>query len=406
MSEIYNSTNVQRETTNGLNNIARAGLFVRFVALIVDLAIMAFVFFGLLIFTQNVICQNSSYVINARDEFYGYNVDSGLFVKDEEKGGFKERSFEDYKGYQDMFYSYYTDYLVNKCPEKYRVNYDGKENYWFNVHVLGQPDDRALYDDVSKLNQLVTSTGPVLFTYKLDGENNPLYDEIALPVCQNNDPSALISEEEQARLIKYFYTEVDENGNQNCYYVIASQDLVNRGFVSNAYNNWYMHYYQLPIAFCFAFSMLIFFFIVPIIFRNGETLGKLMFHLCLVNKLGYRYSRLQLIPRFFFMLAVVMVAYFIFGLSLIFLGIVTFIALASYGLAIFTKDHKAIHDYIAGTIVANKTHSEIFDNANMEAKVKASINEVKPLLSEVETPRDDSILYKNENFDNKNNNEG
>ena len=400
------SSNIKRESVNGLNNIARAGLFPRFVSLIVDLAITGLVFFGLLLFTQNVICKNSSYVKSAQEEFYGYNIDSGLFEKDGE-GTFKEKTFETYQGYEDLLFSYYTDYLVNKCPEKYRVNYNGHEVYWFNVHVLGQLDNLELYDDEDKLDNLVKVTGPTLFTYRLDGENQPLYEQLALPRCQNNDPTSEISEENQKALIKYFYiSDADNKNNETSCYSIASLDLVNREFVSNAYNTWYQHYYYLPIIFCLGFSLIVFFFVIPMIFRNGETLGKLIFHLCLVNKLGYRYSRLQLIPRFFSMFAVVVVGYIIFGLSLIFVGIVTFLALASYGLAIFTKDHKAIHDYIAGTIVVNKVHSEIYNNATEEEKVKNSIQEVKPVFSDIAKPRDETILYENKNFDNKDNKEG
>ena len=405
MEEINNTdtTNIKRESVNGLSNITYAGLFPRFVALIVDLAITALVFAGLLLFTQNVICKNSSYVKNAQSEFYSYNVDSGLYDKLED-GTLKEKTFDNYRSYQDLFYSYYTDYLVNKCPEQYRVSYNDKEVYWFNTHVLGQKDELSLYDDIEKLDDLVKNTGPALFTYQLDGENNPLYDQIALPKCQNNDAEATISDADQAKLIKYFYiSDADNKNNETCYYSIASLDLVNREFVSNAYNVWYQHYYQLPIIFCLAFSMIIFFFVIPMFFKNGETLGKLIFHLGIVNKLGYRYSRLQLIPRYFAMMAIVVAMYLIFGISFITLGILTFLALGSYGLAIFTKNHKAIHDFIAGTIVVNKVHSEIYKDANEEAKIKASIQEVKPLLADIETPREETLLYKNENFEGKKN---
>ncbi len=403
------TTNVTRETYNGLKNVQYAKLFPRFVSVIVDLAITAFVFFGFLLFTQNVICKNSVYVKNAEAEFYGYNVDSGLFEYKEDGVTLQEKTFDSYKGYEDLFYSYYTDYLVNECPEKYRVSYDGLDKYWFNVHVLGQPDARAKYSDLDKLDALVITTGPALFTYRLDGENNPMYDEIALPKCLNNDPEAVISEGDNLTLTRYFYiSDADNKDNQTHYYALAVQDLSSRKFVSNAYDTWYLHYYKLPIIFCLVFSMLIFFFVIPMCFKNGETLGKLMFHLGLVNKLGYRYSRLQLIPRFFIMAIVVVVVYVLFGISLITGGILTFLALASYGLAIFTKDHKAIHDFIAGTVVIDKVHSEIFDNVNHEERVRQEIESVQPIRHDVEaSKKDETVLYVNENFSkDKNDKEG
>ena len=398
------TSNIQRQSYTGLKHIAHAKLFPRFVAVIVDLAIMGTVFFGLLLFTQRVICVNSSYVKAAEEEYYSYNIDSGLFSYDENSKSYRPQTYETYQGYEDLFYSYYTDYLVNKCPEKYRISYDGDEAYWFNVHVLGQKDELNKYSDLGTLNSLVTSTGNALFTYRLDAEDKPIYNEIALPKCLNNNPEAPVSEADQKALIRYFYiADEDLKENETCYYHIIALDLSARTFVSNAYNKWYEHYYNLPIIFCFSFTMLIFFFVIPICFKNGETIGKLIFRLGLVNKLGYRYNRLQLIPRFLFEMAVIVLLYVFlvvfFNLMAWFIGIVTFLGLASYGLAIFTKDHKAIHDYVAGTIVIDKVHSEIFDNANHEARVQEEIDTVKPLLSDVETPQPENVLYENKNFD-------
>ena len=405
MEENYyqNSSNVARTSSNGLCNITHAGLFARFVAVIVDLAIMSFVFFGLLIFVQKVIVPAAPYAKRYEEQYYQYNVESGLFDYDQEKGGVKQKTFENYKGYEDMFYSYYTDYLVNKAPEESRVNYNGKENYWFNVHILGQPDDLNLYEnDVKKLNDLIKTVGLELYTYKLDADNKPIYDEVAIPRCLNNETTGVISNENQQKLTSYFYIpDADNKENKETIYHIATISVGNLKHVSRAYDNWWNHYYNLPIIFCFSFSMLVFFFAIPMIFKNGETLGKLIFHLCLVNKLGYRYNRLQLIPRFLFMMVIIIALYLFLGANIWFLGIVTFLALVSYGLAIFTKDHKAIHDYIAGTIVVDKVHSEIFENATQEDRIKKEINSVQSVIHDVEMPKDDSVLYVNENFNKK-----
>ena len=409
MEESYSSTNVVREKTNGLTNIKNAGLFARFVAVIVDLAIASLLFFGLLIFTQRVICVNSPYVKKAQDAYYGYNIDSGLYEESDQNGLYKEKTFDSFKGYEDLFYSYYSDYLVNKCPEEYRVNYNVNgvdySAYWFNVYVLGQNDDLGLYQNLDKRDELVRVTGVELFTYKLDGENKPIYNEIALPRCVNNNPDAEIGEEDQTKLTRYFYiSDADNKEGKTCYYHIITIDLNSREFVAKAYNEWYLHYYSLPMLFCLSFAMIIFFGVIPLILKNGATLGKLIFHLGLVNNLGYRVSKLQVVLRFGFMFLIIEVFYCIFnfilgGALLWLLGILTFLALASYGLAIFTKEHKAIHDFIAGTIVVDVVHSEIYKDATQEAKVKEEINAVKSIIPDVETPRDESILFVNKNFD-------
>ena len=131
-----------------------------------------------------------------------------------------------------------------------------------------------------------------------------------------------------------------------------------------------------------------------------------MFHLCLANKLGYRYRRIQLIPRFLFPLVVVAVLYFILGINIYFLGAVTLFALVSYCLSIFTKKHTSIHDYIAGTIVVDKTHSEIFLDAVEEDKFRHRVEGVESIVSEEETPRPETVLYQNENYGKNSNKEG
>lgn len=400
--ENSNIADVTRQSTDNFENIQIAKLFPRFVSFIVDLAIASFLFFGLLIFTQNVICVNSPYVKKAKEDFINYNIQSGLFELSDEKDEYHEKTFDSYKGYQDLFFSYYTDYLVNKCPEEYRVDYNGQEVYWFNVHVLGQKDDRKLYiSDLEKMDTLVIAKGSNLFSYKLDADNKPLYDEIAIPRCLNNDSSATLTEEQEKALQAYFYiSDKDNVDHQTCYYHLIVNDLTNRPFVSKAYDVWYNHTYSYPIIICLGISTTIFFLIIPLCFKNGETLGKLMFKLCLANKLGYQYSKIQLIPRFLLAMVIIVVLYFVIGTNLISLGILTSIALISYGLIVFTKHHQALHDYVAGTVVVDKVHSEIYKNYDDAIRFKESIESVTPILTDVETPREESILYKNTEFDN------
>ena len=69
----------ERQEINGFKHVEKAGLFARFVAFIVDLAIMAFVMMGLIIFAQNVVMANTPVVKNSRAAYISYNVDSGLF---------------------------------------------------------------------------------------------------------------------------------------------------------------------------------------------------------------------------------------------------------------------------------------------------------------------------------------
>lgn len=403
---LENNRTIERHTVDGLDNVAYAGLFARFVAFIVDAAIMAFVFFGLLLFTQNVVCVNSPYVKEAKQQYYTYIIDSGLMKYNDDQTSIVPFTYDTYDGYQNLFYQYYSTYLTSEeVPEVDRLTYDENNTpiYWFNTHVLGLKDVKEIYDDLDDLDTLVKETGPELFTYQLDNDGNTLTEVFGLPKCQNNEISATISEEDQAKLIKYFYIPDSTNTNKESYYYsIAILDLTNRNFMAKVQSQYYKHFYTYPILCSFILSALIFYFIIPICAKNGETLGKRMFHLCLANKIGYRYKRYQLIPRFLLPIAVIFISYLVFGFGLWMLGFVTIITLVSYTLSIFTKKHTALHDLVAGTIVVDKVHSEIFDNANDEDIVRGRINEVKPALTnDPNQVRDEAILYKNDNYKNK-----
>ena len=58
--------------------------------------------------------------------------------------------------------------------------------------------------------------------------------------------------------------------------------------------------------------------------------------------------------------------------------------LVSYATVIFTKDHKALHDYLAGTVAIDAKKSVWFKNATQEAEYTAKINAMKQL--EIEQP--------------------
>ena len=74
------AADINRQSFDNLENIQMAKLFPRFVSFIVDLAISAFVFFGLLLFTQNVICVNSPYVKSAKNRIIRMNITKKLSI--------------------------------------------------------------------------------------------------------------------------------------------------------------------------------------------------------------------------------------------------------------------------------------------------------------------------------------
>lgn len=100
-----------------------------------------------------------------------------------------------------------------------------------------------------------------------------------------------------------------------------------------------------PVVFA---SMAVFFLLVPLCFPNGETFGKKIMKLAVLTDKGYVYPRPKLIWRFLaFFLSEVAGAVATFGATL----------LISYTMALFTKKHRSLHDYLAGSVVAKSDES-------------------------------------------------
>ena len=125
-------------------------------------------------------------------------------------------------------------------------------------------------------------------------------------------------------------------------------------------------------------------------------------HTCLVNKLGYQYSRLQLIPRFLFPTFLIIAVIFITGFSIWSLLITSVAFLASYIFAIFSKNNRAFHDIFAGTLVVDARESTWFKNAEEEEKTQREIDEyVESVRSSDINASNDNIIYTNPHFKDK-----
>ena len=120
----------------------------------------------------------------------------------------------------------------------------------------------------------------------------------------------------------------------------------------------------------FLIGTLIVEFVVPIIFKNGQTIGKKVFSLVVVKNNSVKISNIQLFVRTIFgkfIIETIIPTYFItmamYGIMGI-IGPVLVIALAilQIALIIFTKNNTPIHDIIAYTCVADKETQMIFDD--------------------------------------------
>lgn len=115
------------------------------------------------------------------------------------------------------------------------------------------------------------------------------------------------------------------------------------------------------------FNCFILNFLIPVISSNGQTIGKYIFKLAVLNNSGYYLKKSKYIIR-----------WLVYLLEL-FLGIATFggVLLISYTMFLFTKNRRCIHDFAAGSIVIDNKTSVYFQNKIEEDYIAQRINEKK-----------------------------
>ena len=382
-----------------LKNIVNAPLFNRTFGAIIDLVLTIFVGAGIFLGISNI-AYNVSWIKAYKEDFNQVMVDSGLMQLN--KGNLEVFEYDDYLSYQTMFYDFYHDYYKELTDKEYDI-------YWYNVHIYGLDDTLARFDndDLNNRSSLAKNIGHTLFTYKLDSDSQPLVNEFALPIASNNGNKEL-NEDEKQQLVDYFYVsddKVNENEIASKYryvYYYALSDLTSLSRLQNDYNKYALFGTTLPLVITIFISFMIFYFIVPLCFKNGETIGKLIMHTCLLNKLGYQYSKLQLIPRFLFPTFLTIAIVFIMGFSIWAFVIVSVAILASFLFVVFSKDNKALHDYFAGTLVIDKRASTWFKSIQEEEAAEADVEAFVENVKNNDDPNNrDNVIYTNPHFKDK-----
>lgn len=369
-----------------VSNIVNAKLFPRFLAAILDFVFTAFIAAGLFALSS-VITPHISSIKQYKDEYNSLLVDSGLYSYSSNKDSLDVITHDNVEDYQEQFYTFYHEFYSTKIKDS-----KARNAYWFNVHIYGLEDVKNIYkDEHLSPDSYFIKYGRELFTYQLDSEENPLLDELALPIAYHNDPSNKdhISESEKTKLLSYFYKSDSDRkdldkGDVSSLSIMyfATVDLASLSQVQNAYSDYVLFSQTLPLAISIFVSALAFYFIIPLIMKNGETIGKKITGICLVNKLGYQYRRSQQIMRMGPTLIYYVLIVLYLGFSLLGISVFALTIFASYLCAIFSKNHLAFHDYFAGTIVVDKKRSTWFKNAVVEADVQNEVNKVTSLIDE------------------------
>lgn len=299
----------------------------------------------------------SDFAVASGLAYYGEEVGPSIY---EYKASDNENGKKGYEAYLDHVWYYYTEFLnVAKNPNDKvvgRKNSDGKDfvsdDYYrfFFERCMGFAGDSA-------------NSNPY-FDYAREGENVLLHSK---PVLNSEYQAKVDSNDEEAltKLLKYFFNA--DLADQTGLYFDAIKDmkgpLYNKVSVQTYYQEQATRYSMaawgsqaitvMPIV-------LIFFLVIPLCRKDGESLGKLIFGIKVVSAEGFRINKLQRVFRPLLVTLLHLAALIPnvgIGLAIYFIG-----AIVSFLMMALGKKRMNIHERITRTIVVDKKYSIIFSS--------------------------------------------
>lgn len=334
--------------------ILNANIAKRALTAIMDL-FFAFLF-GIAVFSiSSVAFTSSQYGGEIASLMTSYQLNSRLYYLNEDGNVAPYDNLARYDLYEEKLSYYYTVFLGNEVPEQYREQHD---IYWFNVFILGLDDEKGEFSaaQLEKIEEPAKSQSGIFEYATKDGEKD--YDSLGVPhhdLHIDSDISKELTPQGKAATLSFFY----DSEKQNAYYN-AGRDLYNRPFYSYLVGEYQKLSSFYPVIIAVPPSAIIFYLIVPLIFKNGCTFGKKIMHLAIIREDEYAAKRPQIVLRQ--LPSILLVTILFVFLDLLIAAIISLgILIVSYVLSIFTPNHRALHDYIAYTRVVDDKESIYFD---------------------------------------------
>ncbi len=320
-------------------NIVPAGLGKRTGAAILDILIAAMVWFGLLAYAIQPIFNAVYDTYTIQDQYQAIQIESKLYVLDEDYGTVSVLAAEDY---DTGVLAYYTEYK-------------GETIAWYNDEILKIGTEGSLF--------VYAQTGGI-DDPTIVGVPAPIEDAGSMTSAELSSATAA----QTADLDDFYYdtysAAISDLNEQEDYLALANQ---------------LADYFRWELIIATAVVLLVFYFMIPMLLKDGRTLGKQIFGLSLVNKLGYKVTKSQIILRFL-----------VFGLFEILGSVYTMMGtiLISYTIMIFGKKNMSVHDWAASTRVIDGKRSVWFKNATEAAAYQTEIdkNVTKPSFSSLIAP--------------------
>ena len=392
-----------------MKKIEIAPLFRRIMSAFMDGLFAFFIYFILITYVATPIARKASnydyYVI----DIYQYDIASHLFVwmqQDDsskynviEVRDFSEKINDEYLqkveevrkvdnfSLNDRIVHlqyYYTVYLTGDLSRVEMPNnteaktYDAVEDHFISPHYLDKIDGKLpaeIYTNVY-FNTQIMGLSP-------EGEENkslyfayPIKDEVVdyegIPVLKEGaDESAAIK----------YVNELLYNAAKDFYYsdyVTVLQSNV------RAIQLWtYIPTYLFVVG--------ILYILIPLLLKDGATLGKATLGLCVISNIGYKAKKRQILFRELVFLVEVSFSLFIIGFGLTSIATLGIGAVIMLVVVLCNKNKRAPHDYAALTLVVDYKTSVFFDDAREEEKNVKRVQESLENLHSVE-PENKNVI--------------
>lgn len=128
-------------------------------------------------------------------------------------------------------------------------------------------------------------------------------------------------------------------------------------------------------------------FLIPLFFKNGVTIGKKIFGLCLMRRGGWKVNSLSLFIRSVLgkytieiMIPVLLIVMILFNvIGIVGTAVIVALTLTNFLLVMTRREHQAIHDILADTVVVDYASQKIYDSEEdvIEAKKERARDEAE-----------------------------
>lgn len=393
-----------------IKSIQRAPIFRRIVAAFLDATVTAFLYFIITTYVCTPIARKVSDYDQKVTDTMQYEVASHLFMFEQQNdiGKYIAIEVKDFTEKLDNNYLQKIDETRN--IEDFTLHDHIQHlQYYYTVFLSGDltrvempnPTDSKTFDPIADkyvsphFNEKIDGKTPLEFYTKRyfnveimglseEGKTNqsPYFDYPIIDGVTDYEGLPVLRDGAESDKALAFVKDKMYTATKNFYFSDYMTNLRNR---INSIQLWC----YIPV---YVTLLTVFYFVVPIVTKNGQTLGKITMNIAVINKNGYAIKKRQTIYRFLVFAVEITLSLFILGTfnltSLATLGIGIVIMLIA---TLISKQYRSPHDYAAMTMCVDGRTSVFFDSVEEEQNAENRLDENLAKLHEYE-PENPNII--------------